>query len=32
MEVVWLIIGAFVGSIVTTFTLSLFFVNGRRKD
>lgn len=32
MEAVWLTIGAFVGSIVTTFTLSLFFVNGRRKD
>lgn len=32
MEAVWLIIGAFVGSIVTTLTLSLFFVNGRRKD
>lgn len=32
MEAVWFIIGAFVESIVATFTLSLFFANGRRKD
>lgn len=31
MGAVWFIIGAFVGSIVTTFTLSLFFVNSRHR-
>lgn len=31
MEAVWFIFGAFVGSIVATFTLSLFMVNGRRR-
>lgn len=31
MEAVWFIFGAFVGSIVETFTLSLFMVNGRHR-
>ena len=30
MEAVWFIFGAFVGSIVTVFAMSLFLVNGRR--
>nr|DAP87096.1 MAG TPA: Protein of unknown function (DUF3789) [Caudoviricetes sp.] len=29
MEAVWFIFGAFVGSVVATFTLSLFLVNKR---
>lgn len=31
MEAVWFIFGAFVGSIVAAFTLSLLMVNGRRR-
>ncbi len=31
MEAVWFIFGAFVGSIVTVFTMSLFLVNGRHR-
>lgn len=32
MEAVWFIFGAFVGSIVAVFTLSLFLVNGRKSN
>ena len=32
MEAAWFIFGAFVGSIVVTFTLCLFFVNAKRRD
>lgn len=31
MEAVWFIFGAFVGSIVATFTLCMFMVNGRHR-
>ena len=32
MEAVWIIFGAFVGGIVITFTLCLFFVNAKWRD
>lgn len=31
MEAVWIIFGAFVGSIITAFTMSLFLVNGKHR-
>lgn len=31
MEAVWFIFGAFAGSIVAVFTMSLFLVNGRHR-
>ena len=32
MEAAWFIFGGFVGNIVVTFTLCLFFVNAKRRD